>query len=181
MTGKPRWAIPLIASVTFVVFFIIVAGSASTATIHGIVTDNNGVRVAGATVTLYQGGQVYDHQGNPGMTDITGYYEFTGLPAGDYSLQAEKASYFSSSDTRSLANSDLAIDLKIPGYDSKAVTPTIKVYVTVTPTPAPPTPTPTPKPSPTLVPLPTPVPEPGFGLLLALFSLGTLVAIRRFQ
>jgi hypothetical protein len=53
MAGKPRWVIPLIASVVFVVFFIIVAGSASAATIHGVVTDDNGARVAGATVTVY--------------------------------------------------------------------------------------------------------------------------------
>ena len=181
MACKPRWAFPLIAAVAFVVFFIAVAGSASAASIHGIVTDNNGFRVTGATVTLYQNGSMYANPDNPGKTDATGYYEFTGLPAGAYSLQADKAGYFSSSDTRSLASSDLEINLRIPGYDSKAATPTVQVYVTVTPTPAPPTPTPTPKPSPTLVPLPTPTPDPGFELLLALLSLIAVVAIRQFR
>jgi hypothetical protein len=181
MAGKPGWAIPLIAAVVFTVFLIVVAGSASAATISGTIMDNNKVKVAGANVILYQGGQEYVSQNNPTKSDATGYYEFTGLPAGDYSLQADKDTFFSISVTASINNGDVQKDLWIPGYDSKAVTPTVQAYVTITPTPAPPTPTPTPKPSPTLVPLPTPAPEPGFGLLLVLLSMGAVAAIRRFQ
>jgi hypothetical protein len=179
MAGKPGWAIPLIAAVAFVVFFIIVAGSASAAAIHGVVTDDNGARVAGATVTIYQGGKEYVSQSNPWKTDITGYYEFAGLPDGAYSVQADKGSYFSRSESTLLAGNNAEINLQITGYDSKAPTPTVLVRTTPTPTPAPPTTIPTPKPCPTLVPLPTPPEEPGFGLLLALISLGALAIFRR--
>lgn len=179
MAGKPRWAIPLIASLAFVVFFIIVAGSASAATIHGTVTDDNGARVAGATVTIYQGGKEFVSQSNPWRTDITGYFEFSGLPDGAYSVQADKGGYFSPSDSAILAGNSVQVNLKITGYDSKAATPTVQVRVTPTPTPPPPTTIPTPKPCPTLVPLPTPPEEPGFGLLLALISLGALAIFRR--
>jgi hypothetical protein len=181
MAGKPRWAIPLIAALAIVVFFIFVAGSASAAKISGTVTDTNGIRVVGATVTIYQNGSEYVHQNNPGLTDITGYYEFSGLPDGAYSIQADKEGFFSSSDSALIAGTDVQKNLKIPGYDSKAATPTMQAYVTITPTPAPPTPTPTAKPSPTKVPLPTPAPTPGFGLPLALISLSAVVAIRRFK
>jgi hypothetical protein len=181
MAGKQRWAIHLIAAVAFVVFLTFVAGSASAATIHGTVMDNNGVKVAGATVTIYQGGQEYVHQNNPGKSDATGYYEFSGLPDGAYSIQADKGGYFSPSDSAVITGNDVQVNLRIPGYDSRAVTPTVQVYVTPSPTPAPPTPKPTARVTPTLVPLPTPVPEPGFGLLLVLISLGTVVAIRRFR
>lgn len=179
MAGKPRWAIPLIASLAFFVFFVIVAGSASAATIHGIVTDDNGARVAGATVTIYQGGMQFVSQSNPWQTDITGYFEFSGLPAGAYSVQADKGGYFSPSDSAILAGNDVTINLRINGYDSKAPTPTVQVRATPTPTPAPPTTIPTAKPCPTLVPLPTPEEEPGFGLLLVLISLGVIVALRK--
>jgi hypothetical protein len=179
MACKPRWVIPLIAAAAVVVFLIFVSGSASAAKISGTVTDMNGIHVAGAAITLYQAGQEYVHQANPGVTDATGYYEFSGLPAGAYSLQADKGGYFSTSDTVSLTEADREINLKIPGFDSKAPLPTVLVYAT--PTPVPPTPKPTAKPSPTMVPLPTPVPEPGFGLLLVLVSLGAVVAIRRFR
>lgn len=181
VTGKPRWAIPLIASVVFVVFLIIVAGSASAATIHGVITDDNGVRVAGATVTIYQGGKEFVSQNNPWHTDITGYFEFYGLPDGAYSVQADKGGYFSPSDSAILAGKDVEINLQITGYDSRAATPTVQVRATPTPTPAPPTTIPTAKPSPTRVPLPTPEPTPGFGLLLVLISLGALAVFRRFK
>ena len=152
---KPRWAIPLIAAVAIVVFLIFAAGSASAAKISGTVTDMNGIRVAGATVTLYQAGQEYVLQNNPGKTDVIGYYEFTGLPAGAYSLQADKGSYYSTSDTVSLTEADMQINLRIPGYDSKAPVPTVVVYAT--PVPVTPTPKPTASPTPTMVPLPAPV------------------------
>jgi len=180
MACKPRWAIPLIAAVAVVVFLIFASGSASAAKISGTVTDTNGIKVAGATVTLYQAGHEYVHQNNPGKTDATGYYEFTGLPAGAYSLQADKGSYYSTSDTVNLAESDMEISLRIPGYDSRKATPTA-IYVTPTPTPAPPTPKPTASPTPTLVPLPTPVPDPGFELPLVLVSIVAVAAIRRFR
>jgi Carboxypeptidase regulatory-like domain len=179
MAGKPGWAIPLIAAVAFVVFFIIVAGSASAAAIHGVVTDDNGVRVAGATVTIYQDGKEYVSPSNPWKTDITGYYEFAGLPDGTYYVQADKGSFFSRSEPATLAGNEVQVNLLITGYDSKAPAPTVQVRVTPTPTPAPPTTIPTPKPCPTLVPLPAPQEEPGFGLLLALISLGIIVLVRK--
>ena len=83
----------------FVVFLIFVTGSASAAKISITVTDMNGVQVTGATVTLYQAGHEYVHQNNPGMTDVTGYYEFSGLPDGAYNVQADKSGYFSPSDS----------------------------------------------------------------------------------
>jgi hypothetical protein len=179
MASKPRWGIPLIAAVASVVFLIIIAGSASAATIHGTVKDMNGVKVVGATVRLYQNGQDYVHQNNPTRTDASGYYQFSGLPAGDYSVQADKDGFISISESASTINGDVTKDLGIPGYDSRAAMPTVQVYVTITPTPAPPTPTPTPKPCPTLVPLPTPTPTPGFGLLLAFLSLSLIAAVKR--
>jgi hypothetical protein len=180
MACKPRWAIPLIAAVAIVVFLIFSAGSANAAKISGTVTDTNGVKVADATVTLYQAGHEYVLQNNPGKTDSTGYYEFTGLPAGAYSLQADKGGYPSTSDSVNLADADMEINLRIPGYDSRVATPTVAIHDASTPTPAP-TPRPTATPVPTKVPLPTPVPEPGFGLLLVLISIGTVAAVRRLR
>jgi hypothetical protein len=178
---KPRWAIPLIASVAVVVFLIFAAGSANAAKISGTVTDTNGLRVTGATVTLYQNGDEYVLQNNPGVTDTTGYYEFSGLPDGAYNIQADKGGYSSPSDSTILAGSDAQVNLKIPGYDSRKATPTVAIYDASTPTPAPPTAKPTASPTPTKVPLPTPVPEPGFGLLLALASIGAVVSIGRLR
>jgi hypothetical protein len=178
MACKPRWAIPLIAAVAVVVFLIFAAGSASAAKVSGTVSDMNGIKVADATITLYQAGHEYVLPTNPGKTDATGSYEFTGLPAGAYSLQADKGGYFSTSDTVNLAEADMQINLRIPGYDSRAAVPTVSVYVTPTPIPTP-TPKPTASPTPTMVPLPTQVSEPGFGLLLALLALGAVVALRK--
>jgi hypothetical protein len=181
MAGKPGWAIPLIAAVAIIVFLIIVSGSASAANIQGTVTDTNGAKVAGATVTLYQNGSEYDSPSNPITTDAAGSYIFRGIPVGAYSIQADKGGYFSLSDSRVLTGADVVVDLKIPGYDSKVVTPTIQVYVTPSPTPAVPTPTPTAKPTPTLVPRPAPSETPGFGLLLAIAAIGAIAAIRRYR
>lgn len=183
IVGKPGWAIALIAAVTIVLFFASVAGSASAAAIRGTVTDANGVNVTGATVILYQDGQEFACPGNPATTDANGYYEFTGLAAGAYSVQADKGGYYSSAITVSLSDIDQEANLYIPGYDSRAATPTVPAYVTPaptpTPTPAPPTPTPTAKPSPTKVPLPSPEPAPGFGLLVVLVAMGIVAAFRK--
>lgn len=179
MAEKPRWAIPLIAAVAIIVFLIIVSGSASAATIQGTVTDTNGVKTAGATVTLYQNGSEYDSPYNPATTNAAGSYIFQGLPDGAYSIQADKGGYFSASDSRVLTGADVVVDLKIPGYNSRVITPTIQAYVSPSPTPAIPTVTPTPSPTPTLVPLPAPSETPGFGLLLALIALGMIVAARK--
>jgi hypothetical protein len=178
MACKLRWAIPLIAAVAVVVFLIFATGSASAAKLSGTVSDMNGIYVAGATITLYQAGHEYVLPNNPGATDATGYYEFTGLPAGAYSLQADKGGYFSTSDTVSISDADMQINLRIPGYDSRAAVPTVSVYAT--PVLATPTPKPTASPTPTMVPLPTPVTEPGFGLLLVLIALGAVVAMRKY-
>jgi hypothetical protein len=107
MACIPRWAFPLIAAVTFVVFFIAVAGSANAATIKVTVMDTNNVRVSGATVTIYQNGSEYVNLNNPGKTDVTGYFEFTGLPDGTYSVQADKNGYFSPSESVTLAGSEI--------------------------------------------------------------------------
>src|SRR5438034_3672897 len=57
---------------------------AQTGSLRGQVTDQNGAVVAGAKVTV---------KGSSGVTkttttDKTGSYSFTGLPAGDYEVQA---------------------------------------------------------------------------------------------
>ncbi len=171
----------LIVAVAFVVLFsTFVMGNAIAEKVYGTVTDNNGVKVAGATVTLtlYQTGASPTPRTT--LTNSNGYYEFTGLQNGAYNVQADKGGYFSSSESAIIQGSDLTIDLRIPGYDATVPTPTVPV-VTITPTPVPPTPTPTPSPTPTMVPLPTQETTPGFGLLLVLLSMGVFVAIRRIR
>jgi hypothetical protein len=136
--------------------------------------------VSGATVTLYQNGKVYTLSNNPMTTGVTGFYEFDDLPVGSFSVQADIGEYFSSSGSVSLTDGDAQLDLPIPGYDSKAVQPTVhEVVVTSVPTPSPaPTIKPTPKVSNTPVPLPTLPPEPGFEVLLALAALGMVAAVK---
>jgi len=165
-----------------VIFLILSSGSACAAKIYGVVTDSNGARVTGATVTLYQNGSLYVlAPDNPFSTDSSGYYEFPSLSPGIYSVQADKGGYNSNSETKSMGNSDLEVDLAIPGYSVFTATPTMMtpVYATPTPTSPPATPTPTPKPSSTPVPLPTLPPQPGFELLLALGALGAAAALKR--
>jgi protocatechuate 3,4-dioxygenase beta subunit len=179
MAGKLRWAIPLIVAAA-AIFLITVTGSASAASITGMVTDTNGIAVSAATVTLYQNGSEYPGTGNPARTNAAGYYLFTGLTDGTYSIQADAGGYFSPSDSRILAGNDVEVNLRITGYDSKAARATIYAYDTPTPTPTPtPTAMPTKKVTPTVVPLPTPEPSPGFGMLLALVAIGLIAAARK--
>ena len=182
MKGMSRWGFPLVAALTLIVVFLTLScGSASAAKIYGIVTDGNGARLAGATVTLYQNGSIYAlAPDNPFTTDSAGYYEFPSLPPGTFSVQADKGGYPSSAEMRELGGIDVGVDLRIMGYSAGTATPTLPpVYTTPTPTPPPPTPTPAPRPSNTPVPLPTAPPQPGFELLLALVALLGAAAFKR--
>jgi hypothetical protein len=187
MDGNTRWAVTLIVAVALAgIVLIVSAGSASAATISGTVTDNSKTPVPGAIVTLYQKNQEYGTTNNPATTGITGYYEFTGLPSGDYSISVEKNAdgIFSTSASTRIENGDVTLDLRLLGYTYKPGMPTLSPYtVTASPVPAPtatpkPTPKPTPKTSNTPVPLPTIPEEPGFEVLLAVISLGLLAVIK---
>src|SRR5579863_1689154 len=59
---------------------------ASAASLSGIVTDPQGARVAGATVTISNTGQAFTRTFS---TDSSGTYSFTLLPAAEYSLRVE--------------------------------------------------------------------------------------------
>src|SRR5579863_4523199 len=59
---------------------------ASAASLSGIVSDPQGARVAGATVTISNTGQAFTRTFN---TDSSGTYSFTLLPAAEYSLRVE--------------------------------------------------------------------------------------------
>ncbi|MGA9141528.1 MAG: carboxypeptidase-like regulatory domain-containing protein [Methanocella sp.] len=176
MDGDTRWAVSLIVAMALTMIFLVsFTGSAEAARVYGTVTDSKGVAVTGATVTLYQNGNEYLLLNNPMTTMVTGYYEFDNLPVGPYSVQADKGGFSSNSVSVNIADSDVQADLSIPGFDSRAVKPT--VFVTPTPTPTP-TPKPTLKVSNTPVPLPTVQPSPGFELLLAVISIGLLAAVK---
>ena len=180
MAGVTRWALPFTAVALIGIFLLLSAGSAYAATITGTVTASNGKPVVDAVVTLYQGGIVVTIPDNPTMTDSKGFYEFTGLLSGDYSVQAEKDAYTSIASTFSINNSDMQVDLQILGYVPTSATPTpVPEYYSGTPTPTP-SPTPTPKPSVSNTPVPLPTQQqPGFGLLLALASMMIVIALTR--
>lgn len=187
MNSNARWAVIfIIAAALAGIVLIASAGSASAAKISGTVTDNSKTPVPGATVTLFQDNQEYVTSNNPATTDATGYYEFAGLPPGDYSVMAEIGGY-TYSGTIHLDSGDKTLGLQILGYTYTPVMPTPPLnIVTVLPTPVPtptstpkPTPTPAPKPSNTLVPLPTPQAGPGFEALMAVIALGLLAVVKR--
>ena len=60
---------------------------AAAATLSGTVTDKTGAVIPGATVTLSQQDQGFQHQEK---TSDTGLYAFTLLPPGQYSLTVQK-------------------------------------------------------------------------------------------
>ena len=63
--------------------------SASAATVYGVVTDGT-APIADATVKLFDNnGLPYKHT----LTDASGAYSITGVPAGTYSLSAVKEGY----------------------------------------------------------------------------------------
>jgi outer membrane biosynthesis protein TonB len=187
----------LTVTLALATFFLLFAGSAGAAGISGIVNGSDGAPVVGATVTLYFNGQEAPVQGNPATTDFNGFYRFPLLPAGTYSLQAEKGGYTYTA-TATVAGSDVVLDIAIPGYTAgPAALPTPYLAVTRTPDPRPavtlnpwptatpvPPPTPTPKPTkkPTPIPLPpTPTPAPGPGAPMALLCLGIAFALARVR
>jgi hypothetical protein len=183
--------IMLTVALALALFFLLFAGSAGAAGISGIVNGSDGTPVVGATVTLYFNGQEAAVQGNPAVTDFNGQYRFPLLPAGTYSLQAEKGGYTYTA-TATVEGSDVVLDVAIFGYHGGSGMPTPHLAVTRTPDPRPavtlnpwptatpvPPPTPTPKPTkkPTPIPLPpTPTPAPGPGVPLALLCLGIAFA-----
>jgi hypothetical protein len=87
--------------------------SPASGTIHGYVTDVNGKNLATATVSLYGENA---QPGAPGMTSVTdanGYYVFNNVPAGNYSLQATR-DYFASTTTTHVSGGDNSLNLVVP-------------------------------------------------------------------
>jgi hypothetical protein len=92
-----RLAIKPIASRAFSAALIALAtggallyGQATNGTINGTVTDQTGGVVAGAAVTLTNTGT---SDARKAATNGSGFYEFTNLPPGSYSVVAQKAGY----------------------------------------------------------------------------------------
>ena len=76
--------------------------SASAATVYGVVTDGT-APIADATVKLFDNnGLPYKHT----LTDASGAYSITGVPAGTYSLSAVKEGYLLSDAFRQCHGSD---------------------------------------------------------------------------
>jgi hypothetical protein len=63
---------------------------ASAASLSGVVTDPQGARVAGATVTIFNTGQSFSRNFK---TDSSGMFSFTLLPAAEYSLKVESPGF----------------------------------------------------------------------------------------
>jgi hypothetical protein len=62
----------------------------SAASLSGIVSDPQGARIAGATVTISNTGQSFTRSFS---TDASGAFSFTLLPAAEYSLKVEAAGF----------------------------------------------------------------------------------------
>ncbi len=97
-------------------------GQAVTATLLGMVTDNTGAAVPGATVTILENATGIPHTGT---TNESGNYTFPDLPPGGYSVSAEAKGF--KKEVRAgvdvIVNSSTRVDLTLqPGSVSETVT-----------------------------------------------------------
>lgn len=82
--------------------------------IYGFVFDRTGLPVVNATVTLLLDNVPLPTSSNPAITDVHGYYEFSGIRNGEYCLVAEKNT-FSYSMTIYLQTRDLLANFSLQG------------------------------------------------------------------
>src|SRR5438128_729487 len=75
---------PLLSLLLLTLLFAVVAGAQTTASIKGVVTDQRGGAVAGATVTVRNTAQGVERTTT---TNSSGEYEVPALPPGTYSVE----------------------------------------------------------------------------------------------
>lgn len=117
MSNLNRIAISIIS----ITLFLALAGQVACAqsaisasgTIHGIVTDVKGKPLDAASVILYGENAQPDAPGPTSITDASGYYVFNNVPAGNYSLQASR-DYFTSTTTTQVSGGDNTLNLVLP-------------------------------------------------------------------
>src|SRR5712664_869659 len=89
-TMKTPFAKLLLAAAVLVSIWKPAAAQSITATVHGVVTDSSGSRVAGATVTALNDATGERHTVE---SNATGDFIFTALPVGDYRIEAKATGF----------------------------------------------------------------------------------------
>ena len=150
--------------------------NASGVMVYGFVHDRDGIPVANATVTLYEGDARLITLSNPAVTDSNGYFQFEGIDRGQYCVVYAKGDY-SSPETFLVQGTGCRLNLTLWASASE-------LSSSPSPSPSPaarPTPMPAPPASTTITPTPSPAPapSPGFEALVAILAICLVLARRQ--
>ena len=105
-------AISLLIGITCPMAFAQSAGTSGGA-INGFVTDRNNQAVPRATVSLFPEGTSPLTPTSTAQTDTRGYFAFTNLPPGNYSVAASRDFYVSTT-TTNLGGGNQSLSLTLP-------------------------------------------------------------------
>ncbi len=105
-------AISLLLCITSPMVFAQNAGTSGGA-IDGLVTDRTNQAVPGATVSLFPEGASPLAPTSTEQTDARGYFAFTNLPPGNYSVAASRDFYVSTT-TTNLGGGNQSLSLTLP-------------------------------------------------------------------
>ena len=86
-----NWLVSPLRPVACVLFLFLCAGQVSASDVAGIVTDPQGLAVAGAKVTITRAGETRGTLET--TTDQEGKFVFHGVPSGEYVLTAEARAF----------------------------------------------------------------------------------------
>jgi hypothetical protein len=114
MTRTAITVLLLLAMAIGILLFSASASAEQGVRVYGFVNDRTGLPVVNATVTLLLDNVSLPTASNPAITDLHGYYEFSGIQHGAYCLVAEKND-FSYSTTIYLQNLDLLANFNLQG------------------------------------------------------------------
>ena len=99
----------VLGCLVFIVLFSVVGNAQFRAGVQGVVTDSGGGAIPGATATLTN---TETNQTQTTTTSDEGFYRFSNLPPGTYSITAEKA------DFKKVVNQDVKVDAEsVRGVD----------------------------------------------------------------